>query len=73
MHAHLKGILKKLEGERDIHIADLETYLTKQVAIGEHPHIGEEIEKKIQVIDSLDSQIDTINKYYGTPRTVGNG
>ena len=64
MHIHLKAIIKKLEGERDIHLADLETYLTKQVAIGEHPHIGEEIEKKIEVIDSLDSQIDTINKYY---------
>lgn len=64
MHIHLKAIIKKLEGQRDIHLADLETYLTKQVAIGEHPHIGEEIEKKIKVIDSLDSQIDTINKYY---------
>lgn len=64
MHIHLKAIIKKLEGQRDIHLADLETYLTKQVAIGEHPHIGEEIEKKIEVIDSLDSQIDTINKYY---------
>ena len=64
MHIHLKAIIKKLEGQRDIHLADLETYLTKQVAIGEHPHIGEEIEKKNEVIDSLDSQIDTINKYY---------
>ena len=64
MHIHLKAIIKKLEGQRDIHLADLATYLTKQVAIGEHPHIGEEIEKKIEVIDSLDSQIDTINKYY---------
>ena len=64
MHIHLKAIIKKLEGQRDIHLANLETYLTKQVAIGEHPHIGEEIEKKIEVIDSLDSQIDTINKYY---------
>ena len=67
MHKHLKAIIKKLEGERDIHLADLETYLTKQVAIGEHPHIGEEIEKKIQTIDSLDSQIDTIKKYYSEP------
>ena len=35
LNSHLKGILKKLEGERDIELADLTTYLTKQVAIGE--------------------------------------
>ena len=29
--------------------------------------INPEIEKKIQTIDSLDSQIDTIKKYYSEP------
>ena len=64
MSAHLKAIQKKLEGQRDIELADLNTYLTKQVAIGEHPDIGVEIEKKIEKIDELDSKIDTIQKYF---------
>lgn len=64
MSAHLKAIVKKLEGQRDIELADLNTYLTKQVAIGEHPDIGVEIEKKIEKIDDLDSKIDTIQKYF---------
>ena len=64
MSEHLKAIEKKLEGQRDIELADLNTYLTKQVAIGEHPDIGVEIEKKIEKIDELDSKIDTIKKYF---------
>ena len=64
MSAHLKAIRKKLEGERDEHLADLEVYLTNLVGVGEHPDFGEVIEKKIKKIESLDSQIDTINKYF---------
>ena len=73
MNAHIKAILKKLEGQRDLAKADLEVYLTNPAGIGEHPGIGHEIEVLIDKIDSLDSKIDTINKYYGTPRTVRNG
>ncbi|HCY82043.1 MAG TPA: hypothetical protein DHV22_10795 [Xanthomarina gelatinilytica] len=68
LNSHLKGILKKLEGERDIELADLTTYLTKQVAIGEHPDIGVEIEKKIEKIDDIESKIDTIHKHFGGDR-----
>ena len=73
MNAHIKAILTKLIGERDILKADLEVYLTNPAGIGEHPGFGHEIEVLIDKIDSLDSKIDTINKYYGTPRTVANG
>ena len=64
MNKHLKAIRKKLEGERDEHLADLEVYLTNLVGVGEHPDFGEVIENKIKKIESLDSQIDTINKYF---------
>jgi hypothetical protein len=64
MNKHLKAIRKKLEGERDEHLADLEVYLTNLVGVGEHPDFGEVIEKKIKKIEGLDSQIDTINKYF---------
>ena len=64
MSNYIAAIKTKLIGQRNIEIADLEIYLTKQVAIGEHPNIGEEIEKKIETIDSIDSKIDTINRYF---------
>ena len=69
MNKHLKAIRKKLEGERDEHLADLEVYLTNLVGVGEHPDFGEVIEKKIKKIESLDSQIDTINKYFDDSQT----
>ena len=62
MANYLQAIKTKLIGQRDIEVSDLEIYLTKQVAIGEHPNIGEEIEKKVEVIDSLQSRIETIDR-----------
>jgi len=64
MANYIEAIKRKLTGQRDIELSDLEVYLTNRVAIGEHPHIGEEIEKKLQSIDSLDSTIETIDKYF---------
>ena len=64
MNKHLKAIIKKLEGERDEHLADLDVYLTNPVGVGEHPGIGEVIQQKIEKIESLDSQIECINKYF---------
>lgn len=64
MNKHLKAILKKLEGKRDEHLADLQVYIDNPVGVGEHPGIGEVIEKKIEKIDQLDSSIECIKKYF---------
>ena len=53
MANYIEAIKNKLIGQRDIELSDLEVYLTNRVAIGEHPHIGEEIEKKLETIDKL--------------------
>ena len=68
MANYIEAIKNKLVGQRDIELSDLEVYLTNRVAIGEHPHIGEEIEKKIEAIDSLDSKIETIDKYFSNKK-----
>ena len=65
MNKHLKAILKKLEGKRDEHLADLQVYIDNPVGVGEHPDIGEVIEKKIEKIEELDSSIECIKKYFG--------
>jgi hypothetical protein len=64
MANYIQAIKNKLIGQRDIELSDLEVYLTSRVAIGEHPHIGEEIEKKIEAVDSLQSKIDIIDRYF---------
>jgi hypothetical protein len=51
--------------ERDKHILDLEVYLSNPVAVGEHPHIGEEIRKKIEEVDKYDSIVSTLISRYG--------
>lgn len=73
MANYIEAIKQKLTGQRDIEISDLEVYLTNRVAIGEHPDIGVEIERKLELIDHLDSKIDTIDKYFSsTAETVEN-
>lgn len=63
---YLKAILKKLEGQLEIETEDLDVYITTPVGVGEHANIGEEIEKKIEKIDSLQSKIETIKNILNT-------
>ncbi len=70
MANYIEAIKQKLQGQRDIELSDLEVYLTNRVAIGEHPDIGLEIERKLELIDSLDSKIETIDKYFNNEKTV---
>ena len=65
MANYIQAIKSKLIGQRDIEISDLEVFLNNRVAIGDHADIGVEIAKKIQNIEGLDSQIDTIDRYFG--------
>ena len=68
MNSHLKAIKKKHEALADIARADLETYLNHQVAIGEHPDIGVEIEKKVETIAHHNEVVETINQIEGRQR-----
>ena len=70
MANYIEAIKNKIIGQRDIELSDLEVYLTNRVVIGEHPHIGEEIEKKLETIDSLDSKIETIDRYFSNKKEV---
>jgi hypothetical protein len=68
MNAHIKAIHTKLQGERDEHLEDLNVYLKNPVGVGEHPGIGEVIQQKIEKIESLDSQIECIDRYFNDPQ-----
>ncbi len=59
---YLEAILQKLIGQKAIETQDLMIYLSNPVGVGEHPNIGEEVEKKVSNIDQLNSKIDTIQE-----------
>jgi hypothetical protein len=60
----LQSIKKEYEGIKEQEIYDLQVYLTNSVGVGEHSDISKEIKNKIQNIEKLDAQIDTIDKYF---------
>ena len=62
MHKHLQAIRKKHQALAEIARADLDTYLNNQVAIGEHPDIGVEIEKKVEIIAHHNEVVSTIDQ-----------
>lgn len=70
---HITGLITKYTGLRDIAIADLSVYLDNAVGVGEHSNIGDEIEKKIKLIDECDDMIETIQKYFGKPEQDDSG
>ena len=57
---YLEAILQKLIGQRAIETQYLLVYLNNPVGVGEHSNIGEEVELKIDKIDSMNSKIETI-------------
>jgi len=71
MNAHLKAIKTKLTGQRDEERADLDVYLSNPVGVGEHGDIGEVIQKKIEKIESLESQIECIDRYFNYTKLNG--
>ena len=59
-----EALIKKLEGEIAIAVANVEVYKTNPAGIGEHPGIVEAIEIEIAKIAEADDKIDTIRKYF---------
>ena len=62
---YLQSTYNHFIAERDKHVLDLEFYLSNQVAIGEHPNIGDEIKSKIELIDKYDSIVSTLITRFG--------
>ena len=61
---YIQGIFNEYMGRRDQARADLNIYLNNQVAIGEHPNIGEEIKGKIEEIEKYDSLVSQMQKLF---------
>ena len=60
----LRGVLTELEGKKNQILADAFVYLNNAVGVGEHSGICTEFKNKLLLLDSIDSQIQTLNKYF---------
>ncbi len=60
----LEALVKKLEGEIAIAVANIEVYQKNAAGIGEHPDIVEAIELQVAKIAEADDKIETIRKYF---------
>lgn len=59
-----EALIKKLEGDIAMAVANVEVYKTNAAGIGEHPGVVEAIESEIAKIAEADDKIDTIRKYF---------
>ena len=64
MAKYIESIKTEYIGKRDQEISDLENLIFNRVGVGDHANLSTDIKKKIENIEKLDSQIDTIEKYF---------
>ena len=58
-----KALLAHAQGEIQMHLANVEIYLTNPVGIGEHPDVTSAIQEEIDKIARWHDQIEVVNKY----------
>ena len=58
-----KALLAHAQGEIEMHLANVEVYLTNPVGIGEHPDVTQAIQGEIDKIARWHDQIEVIQKY----------
>jgi hypothetical protein len=59
-----EALIKKLEGEIAIAVANVEVYKTNPAGIGEHPGVVEAVESEVAKIAEAEDKIETIRKYF---------
>lgn len=64
MNHLLEALIKKLEGEIAVGIANIRVYERAAAGIGEHPDIVEAVETQIAKIAEAEDKIETIIKYF---------
>jgi len=60
----LEALVKRLEGDIAIAIANIEVYKSNAAGIGEHSDVVETIEKEVQKIADAHDKISAIRKHF---------
>jgi len=64
MNHLLEALIKKLEGEIAVALANIRVYERASAGIGEHPEIVEAIETQLEKVANAEEKIATIIKYF---------
>lgn len=67
---YVLGLKKKYEGELLLKKQQLETYFTKDVAIGEHPDIPEEQDKLLEEASAIQDKLEFLNNHFNEDGTI---
>lgn len=62
MELYVNALIKKYQADRAAAIANLNTYLTNSVGVGEHPDVVAEMDKLIGAVANADGKLATINQ-----------
>ena len=60
----VESVKSYLQGNIDIHCANLENLLENHVALAEHPDIIDTIEKELDVVADYEDKLNVLNKYF---------
>ena len=60
----LEALIKKLEGDIEVHKANVMVYIKNPAGIGEHSDIVESIEKEVDMIAAAEDKIEAIIKHF---------
>ena len=60
----LEALIKKLEGDIEVHKANVMVYVKNPAGIGEHSDIVESIEKEVDMIATAEDKIEAIIKHF---------
>ena len=64
MNYLLEALIKKLEGDIEVHKANVMVYVKNPAGIGEHSDIVESIEKEVDMIATAEDKIEAIIKHF---------
>jgi predicted metal-dependent RNase len=64
MNYLLEALIKKLEGEIEVHKANVMVYVKNPAGIGEHSDVVESIEKEIEKVADAEDKIEAIMKHF---------
>jgi hypothetical protein len=64
MNHLLEALIKKLEGEIAVALANIRVYERSAAGIGEHPEIVEAIETQLEKVANAEEKIEMIIKYF---------
>ena len=64
MNYLLEALVKKLEGDIEVHKANVMVYVKNPAGIGEHSDIVESIEKEVDMIAAAEDKIEAIIKHF---------